>query len=158
MDTIKWTVSNYVSQEDAVILLYVQPTDGLYGADWGDLVKSVDITSKQQQNVQDVFSMLSSSNLVRPLLDAKIPYIVHAVRDCDRKERICLEAERLRLNALVMGIGCSGARRGTCPDEVSEYCMSHCECPVVIVHRDSVTDAAGKMQNKVATLHLDSRI
>ncbi|CAN1783572.1 Universal stress protein PHOS32 [Linum perenne] len=53
------------------------------------------------------------------------------------KERLCLEVERLGLSAVVMGSRGFGAARRRNGNErlgsVSDYCVHHCICPVVVV-------------------------
>lgn len=152
---IKWAVSNYIRPEDTVILLHVQPTDVLFGADWGDLIKSVDPLSVRQQ---DIFSTLASSNLVGPLREGKIPYKLHVVKDFDRKERICLEAERLKLSVLIMGDRRKSKKKRSGIGSVSKYCTHHCECPVLVVWDQGDDANVGRLENEAAALYLDSKI
>ena len=52
------------------------------------------------------------------------------------KERLCLEVERLGLSAVIMGSrGVGAAKRGNDGrlGSVSDYCVHHCVCPVVVV-------------------------
>lgn len=52
------------------------------------------------------------------------------------KERLCLEVERLGFNAVIMGSrGFGATRRGSNGrlGSVSDYCVRHCVCPVVVV-------------------------
>jgi hypothetical protein len=52
------------------------------------------------------------------------------------KERLCLEAERLGLCAMIMGSrGFGASRKGGKGrlGSVSDYCVHHCVCPVVVV-------------------------
>jgi hypothetical protein len=51
----------------------------------------------------DALTVSKSSDLAKPLLDARIPFKIHIVKDHDMKERICLEVERLGANAAIMG-------------------------------------------------------
>ena len=62
------------------------------------------------------------------------------------KERLCLEVERLRLGAVIMGSRGFGAvkragkgRLGS----VSDYCVQHCVCPVVVVRYPEEKDGVG---------------
>lgn len=154
---VKWAVSNYLHPEDFVILLHVQPTNMLYGADWGDTKGMADV---RQHIGDDPLDVLTSSKLVRPLLDAKIPYKIHIVKDYDRKERICLEAERLKLSALIMGSRHTGAKKASSKagsDSVSEYCVNHCDCPVVVV-RYQGDEKVNALEEAAAALRLDSKI
>ncbi|KAF2292124.1 hypothetical protein GH714_013307 [Hevea brasiliensis] len=52
------------------------------------------------------------------------------------KERLCLEVERLGLSAVIMGSRGFGAARRNSKGRlgsVSDYCVHHCICPVVVV-------------------------
>uniref|UniRef100_A0A2P2JM36 Uncharacterized protein MANES_15G081300 n=1 Tax=Rhizophora mucronata TaxID=61149 RepID=A0A2P2JM36_RHIMU len=64
------------------------------------------------------------------------------------KERLCLEVERLGLSAVIMGSrGFGAAKRGSDGrlGSVSDYCVHHCVCPVVVVRypEDKDGGAAG---------------
>ncbi|CAN4117732.1 unnamed protein product [Withania somnifera] len=138
---VKWAVHNYLRPGDAVILLHVRPTSVLYGADWG----SVDVSVIDTDNVEsqrklesdfDDFTTSKSSDLAQPLVEAQIPYKIHIVKDHDMKERLCLEVERLGLSAVIMGSrGFGASKRGSDGrlGSVSDYCVRHCVCPVVVV-------------------------
>lgn len=137
---VKWAVQNYLRPGDAVILLHVRPTSVLYGADWGATDVSVDATGeKSQQQLEDDFDNFTTSkanDLALPLVEASIPFKIHIVKDHDMKERLCLEVERLGLSAMVMGSRGFGASRRTTKGRlgsVSDYCVHHCVCPIVVV-------------------------
>lgn len=104
---VKWAVENYLRAGDFVIILHVRPTSVLFGADWGasDQVLEADDKESQQKMEDDFdnFTSTKSADLAKPLSDAKIPYKIHIVKDHDMKERICLEVERLGVNAVIMG-------------------------------------------------------
>ncbi|KAH9615763.1 hypothetical protein KSS87_022963 [Heliosperma pusillum] len=106
---VNWAVDHYIRPGDAVVLLHVRPTSVLYGADWG----CVDVSPA----------------------DA-VPYKIHIVKDHDMKERLCLEVERLGFNAVIMGSrGFGATKKGSNGrlGSVSDYCVRHCVCPVVVV-------------------------
>ncbi|KAL6975743.1 hypothetical protein U1Q18_024536 [Sarracenia purpurea var. burkii] len=143
---VKWAVQNYLRPGDAVILLHVRPTSVLYGADWGAIDVSVDNNSssfssskESQQKLEndfDNFTSTKAADLARPLAEAQIPFKIHIVKDHDMKERLCLEVERLGLSAVIMGSRGFGASRRTSKarlGSVSDYCVHHCICPVVVV-------------------------
>jgi nucleotide-binding universal stress UspA family protein len=90
----------------------------------------------RQEDDFDAFTASKAADIARPLKEAQIPYKIHIVKDHDMKERLCLEIERLGLSAVIMGSrGFGAAIRGS--DErlgsVSDYCVHHCFCPVVVV-------------------------
>ena len=135
---VRWAVANYLRPSDTVILLHVQPTSILYGADWGAMEQSVDFGDNKQAQQQSFDDLTSSkaSDLSKPILDAQIPLKIHIVKDHDMKERICLEVERLGVNAVIMGSRGFGAVKKSHKarlGSVSDYCVHHCDCPVVVV-------------------------
>lgn len=137
---VKWAVQNYLRPGDAVILLHVRPTSVLYGADWGAIDVSVDTTNEEsQQKLEDDFDNFTTSkasDLAQPLVEANIPFKIHIVKDHDMKERLCLEVERLGLSAVIMGSRGFGASKSSSKGRlgsVSDYCVHHCVCPVVVV-------------------------
>ncbi|XP_051226232.1 universal stress protein PHOS32 [Lolium perenne] len=152
---VRWAVQNYLRPGDAVVLLHVRPTSVLYGADWGSIPVSVatdadadadadaeepphsaeELQRKREEDF-DAFTSTKSEDLAQPLVGAQIPFKIHVVKDHDMKERLCLEAERLGLCAMIMGSrGFGASRKGGKGrlGSVSDYCVHHCVCPVVVV-------------------------
>ncbi|XP_076884135.1 universal stress protein PHOS32-like [Bidens hawaiensis] len=133
---VNWAVQNYLRPDDHVILLHVSPTSFLYGADWGP-----DDKTHHQHHDFDSLTLTKTHDLAKPLIDANINYKTHIVKDHDMKERLCLEVERLGLSAVIMGsrgFGSSASRRLDKGQRrrlgsVSDYCVHHCVCPVVVV-------------------------
>ncbi|KAE8733866.1 Adenine nucleotide alpha hydrolases-like superfamily protein isoform 2 [Hibiscus syriacus] len=140
---VQWAVQNYLRPGDAVVLLHVRPTSVLYGADWGSIQLQITPNSKNKhENARtieeefDIFATARANKLAQPLVDANVPFKIHIVKDRDMKERLCLEVERLRLSAVIMGSrGFGGSRRSNNGrlGSVSYYCVNHCICPVVVV-------------------------
>ncbi|KAL5202516.1 hypothetical protein ABZP36_013468 [Zizania latifolia] len=162
---VKWAVQNYLRPGDAVVLLHVRPTSVLYGADWGSIPVSVDdedadtLTNsardepeeakKKREEDFDAFTSTKAQDLAQPLVSAQIPFKIHIVKDHDMKERLCLEAERLGLSAMIMGSRGFGASRKAGKGRlgsVSDYCVHHCVCPVVVVRYpdDAVATGGGE--------------
>ncbi|XP_020573145.1 universal stress protein PHOS32-like [Phalaenopsis equestris] len=179
---VRWAVQNYLRPGDAVILLHVLSTSVLYGADWGSVDHFTseaagaleDAESKvPQKNLEDDFDAFTSTKaqeLAQPLVRAHIPFKIHIVKDHDMKERLCLEVERLGLSAVIMGSRGFGASRRSSKvglGSVSDYCVHHCACPVVVVRYPDETgdgavsvgntshcgDAAAAAADKEAELH-----
>lgn len=160
---VKWAVQNYLRQGDAVILLHVRPTSVLYGADWGSIDLSVDDASTDEDSQQklekdfDAFTTIKATDLAQPLVEAHIPFKIHIVKDHDMKERLCLEVERLGLSAVIMGSRGFGASKRTGKGRlgsVSDYCVHHCVCPVVVVRypdekESSAADGDSTVMEKV---------
>ncbi|XP_010247877.1 PREDICTED: universal stress protein PHOS34-like isoform X2 [Nelumbo nucifera] len=145
---VKWAVQNYLRPGDAVILLHVRPTSVLYGADWGSIDLSVETDEESQQKLEDdfdAFTTTKATDLAQPLVEAQIPFKIHIVKDHDMKERLCLEVERLGLSAVIMGSRGFGASKRTSKGRlgsVSDYCVHHCVCPVVVVRYPDEKDGA----------------
>ena len=62
------------------------------------------------------------------------------------RERLCLEIERLGLSAVIMGSrGCGAEKKGSDGKlgSVSDYCLHHCVCPVVVVRYPEDRDGPG---------------
>lgn len=146
---VQWAVQNYLRPGDAVTMLHVCPTSILYGADWGSThfsegggVAALEACadSKKIEDDFDKFTAAKVAELAQPLVDARVPFKVHIVKDHDMKERLCLEIERLGLSAVIMGSRGFGASRRSCKTRlgsVSDYCVRHCVCPVVVVRHDA---------------------
>nr|XP_011460324.1 PREDICTED: uncharacterized protein LOC105350314 [Fragaria vesca subsp. vesca] len=143
---VTWAVQNYLRPGDAVVLLHVRPTSVLYGADWGATDVSVPSDEASQQKLEsdfDRFTVTKANDLAKPLGEAKIPFKIHIVKDHDLKERLCLEVERLGLIAVIMGSRGFGATRRSSNarlGSVSDYCVHHCVCPVIVVRFSDVED------------------
>lgn len=80
-----------------------------------------------------------------------MPVKIHIVKDHDMKERLCLEVERLGLSAVIMGSRGIGASRRSSNGKlgsVSDYCVQHCACPVVVVRYNREEKAAAKKEQR----------
>ncbi|CAO2814364.1 unnamed protein product [Amaranthus hypochondriacus] len=158
---VKWAVQNYLRPGDSVTLVHVRPTSVLYGADWGSTHFSTssedpnDDSEQRKKKLEDDFDSFTSgkiSEIAQPLVDGKIPFKVHIVKDHDMKERLCLEIERLGMSVVIMGSRGFGASRRTSKGRlgsVSDYCVHHCVCPVVVVRYPEEKD----VQGDVGSLH-----
>ncbi|XP_060200310.1 universal stress protein PHOS34-like isoform X1 [Lycium barbarum] len=157
---VKWAVNNYLRPGDAVILLHVRPTSVLYGADWGSVDLSIVDTENEESQKKleddfDAFTSAKSSDLAQPLVEAQFPYKIHIVKDHDMKERLCLEVERLGLSAVIMGSrGFGATKRGNDGrlGSVSDYCVRHCVCPVVVVRYPYEKDGGNAAHKQVVSV------
>ncbi|KAL3509560.1 hypothetical protein ACH5RR_028961 [Cinchona calisaya] len=163
---VKWAVQNYLRPGDAVILLHIRPTSILYGADWGSTTPTATFTppsspapAATEQKLEEDFDNLTNTkatNLAQPLVEAHVPYKIHIVKDHDLKERLCLEVERLGLSAVIMGSRGFGASRKNSKGRlgsVSDYCVHHCVCPVVVVrYTEEKNGGGGEVVKKAAAV------
>ncbi|XP_023753800.1 universal stress protein PHOS34 [Lactuca sativa] len=147
---VQWAIKNYLRRGDAVILLHVRPTSVLYGADWGQATDPESHSEESHKKLEedfDKFTNTKTTNLSQPLVDANVPFKIHIVKDHDLKERLCLEVERLGLCAMIMGSRGFGAVKQTENGglgSVSDYCVRHCVCPVVVVRYSDEKDGGGR--------------
>ncbi|XP_031130250.1 universal stress protein PHOS34-like [Ipomoea triloba] len=151
---VRWAVQNYLRPGDGVVLLHVQPTAVLYGADWGisPPADEKDLPSPAE-NFADDLTSVKAGNLAEPLVRANVPFKIHIVKDHDLKERLCLEVERLGLSAMIMGsrgFGKGSNNKVERLGSVSDYCVHHCICPVVVV-RYPGGDGGGRVGKRAAT-------
>ncbi|XP_011079191.2 universal stress protein PHOS32-like [Sesamum indicum] len=133
---VKWAVENYVRPSDTVTLVHVNSTSVLYGADWGPFASTTTIDPTVSEEERDNFTAAKANHLAQPLAEANVPYKIHIVKDHDMKERLCLEVERLGFSALITGSRGAGVLRKSTKGKlgsVSDYCVQHCSCPVVVV-------------------------
>lgn len=96
--------------------------------------------------------------MAQPLVDAQIPFKIHIVKDHDMKERLCLEMERLGLSAVIMGSrGLGAVKRGSDGrlGSVSDYCVRHCVCPVVVVRYPDEKEGGSEPIVSVASAAVD---
>nr|CAD1832146.1 unnamed protein product [Ananas comosus var. bracteatus] len=149
---IRWAVRNYLRPGDAVVLLHVRPTSVLYGADWGAIDPSAaedgdsEESKRKLEDEFDAFTASKAQEVAQPLVEARIPFKIHIVKDHDMKERLCIEVERLGIGAVIMGSRGFGAARSSSKaglGSVSDYCVHHCACPVVVVRFPDDGSGAG---------------
>ncbi|GJX24445.1 universal stress protein PHOS32-like protein [Tanacetum coccineum] len=60
---VQWAVQHYLRHDDSVILLHIQPTSALYGADWGPQQKPFDI---------DSFTSAKANEIAKPFPDGEV--------------------------------------------------------------------------------------
>lgn len=162
---VKWAVDHYLRPGDAVVLLHVRPTSVLYGADWGSVDLGVVVggegSEEEKRKLEDdfdAFTAAKAADLAMPLSEAQVPYKIHIVKDHDMKERLCLEVERLGFNAVIMGSRGFGASKRASNGRlgsVSDYCVRHCVCPVVVVRYPEDKEGTGGDEAIVAVPEAD---
>ncbi|MBA0738908.1 hypothetical protein Gogos_012221 [Gossypium gossypioides] len=134
---VRWAVQNYLPDWGS-IKLQITP-NSMNNRENATAISGDHSDDESQQKLEndfDVFTTTKANTLAQPLVDAQIPFKIHIVKDHDMKERLCLEVERLGLSAVIMGSRGFGASRRTCKGRlgsVSDYCVHHCICPVVVV-------------------------
>ncbi|XP_008230189.1 PREDICTED: universal stress protein A-like protein [Prunus mume] len=127
---VQWAVQNYLRPGDSVVLLHVRPTSVLYGADWGsvnpNLPNDAVSSSESRRKLEDDFDAFTTTN--------------------DVKGRLGLEVERLRLGVVIMGSRGFGAAKRAAKvgrlGSVTDYCVHHCVCPVVVVRFPDDSDGS----------------
>eukprot|EP00897_Mesotaenium_endlicherianum_P006098 jgi/Mesen1/5516/ME000279S04725 len=180
---VNWAVKNYLKPDDEVTLLHVRPTSVLYGADWGavDATMKDDAEAAQKlENEFDAFTTARSEELARPLAEAGISYKIHIVKDHDMKERLCLEVratngpmaaatsrggDRMHgLRPILLhdlpstchrGFGATRKAAKSRMGSVSNYCVHHCDCPMVVVRMPDSDDSGNTASANVTTSQLE---
>lgn len=111
-----------------------------------DAASTEEQTQQKLEDEFDNFTTNKATKVAQPLVEGNIPFKIHIVKDHDMKERLCLEVERLGLSAVIMGSRGFGAlkRKGKGRlGSVSDYCVHHCVCPVVVVRYPDENDGDG---------------
>ncbi|GJP32467.1 hypothetical protein CLOM_g3284 [Closterium sp. NIES-68] len=136
---VAWALKNHIRPSDRVTLLNVRPIvesgPGLFAA-YADSTVSAEamaevdrVIEKHNAGVRRRFV----SNLSQQLDQAKVQYDIVAVQDADPRERICSEVERIKAHTLVMGSRGLSAVKRLVLGSVSDYCVNHASCPVIVV-------------------------
>ncbi|KAL0328074.1 UNVERIFIED_CONTAM: Universal stress protein PHOS32 [Sesamum calycinum] len=139
---------------DTVTLVHVNSTSVLYGADWGSFAATTTIDPTVSEEERDNFTAAKANHLAQPLAEANVPYKIHIVKDHDMKERLCLEVERLGFSALITGSRGAGVLRKSAKGKlgsVSDYCVQHCVCPVVVVRYNQEEEEEEEEEEVVET-------
>lgn len=120
------------SKEDHVILLHAQSPPRVYAAvDGTAYVFSSDIMeSLEKQQRENTESILERAGAI---CNEKNICFETVVETGDARDVICEQVEKLQADILIIGSHGYGTIKRTFLGSVSDYCVRHAKCPVVIV-------------------------
>eukprot|EP00270_Netrium_digitus_P013321 TRINITY_DN4409_c0_g1_i1.p1 TRINITY_DN4409_c0_g1~~TRINITY_DN4409_c0_g1_i1.p1 ORF type:complete len:222 (+),score=68.00 TRINITY_DN4409_c0_g1_i1:141-806(+) len=141
VNALDWAIQNHLRKEDKITLLHVEsPTDliaapGVYAA-LSDVTLSkeaLEKLKKEQEEKQAAADEKLRENLCGRCDTVKLACSLKVVRDADARERIVSEVETVNADALILGSRGMGPLNRLLLGSVSDYCVHHAPCPVIVV-------------------------
>ncbi|KAI7990292.1 Universal stress protein A-like protein [Camellia lanceoleosa] len=139
MYALSWCLTNLLSQNsktNTLILLYVKPPAPVYSSlDAPGFLFAGDVVASMEQYGKDLAnSVMSRAEVV--YRDCNNPVKVEKkIGTGDAKDVICIAAEKLEADILVMGSHDYGFFKRALLGSVSDHCAKHVKCPLVVVKR-----------------------
>eukprot|EP00271_Cylindrocystis_brebissonii_P003735 TRINITY_DN149_c0_g2_i6.p1 TRINITY_DN149_c0_g2~~TRINITY_DN149_c0_g2_i6.p1 ORF type:complete len:170 (+),score=37.92 TRINITY_DN149_c0_g2_i6:239-748(+) len=136
LEALRWALRNVVQGDDKVHVVHAQPLPQVYGGPMlgpGALYMPPEYleTVKSHQDAQSKAIIKTAKDIctsVRNDIKVEGDVIVGEPR-----EGICSAVEQLNADLLVMGSHGHGAVKRALLGSVSDYCIHHAKCPVVVV-------------------------
>ncbi|KAM7280073.1 hypothetical protein ACFE04_007207 [Oxalis oulophora] len=129
---VRWTVENYIRPGDAVIILHVSPTSGLLGADWGPLNLSSPSPSSSSSSSDHHGNKHKHNNSN----SSSSSCVNNTNNNGDEDQLLKKQQEDFdAFTAAKVADFAKPLKQGTdgTLGSVSNYCLNHCVCPVVVV-------------------------
>ncbi|KAJ3037255.1 hypothetical protein HK097_003559 [Rhizophlyctis rosea] len=128
----EWALDNFLNPKtDLALLLNVRPPPvipGPFGTAYMDYTEY--IVQLDMKNRQDSHTLLQYyANLVHK---RKIAVKAIAMRG-DARDELCRKVEEVKADVLILGSRGQGAWRRAFLGSVSDHCVHHCQCPVIII-------------------------
>jgi nucleotide-binding universal stress UspA family protein len=132
INALQWAVNNLLTSQDRVILIHAQrnPASPLATASPVFMVP-VDVLKMLEKDVkkstEKIFARatdICKAKNVNPEMEARIG---------DAKEVICKAAKKYNPDLLIVGSHGSGVLKRVFLGSLSDYCVTHLQCPVVVV-------------------------
>ncbi|KAJ3331262.1 hypothetical protein HDU76_003642 [Blyttiomyces sp. JEL0837] len=136
---LDWAISNVIRKTDLVVLLNVRPfvqSPGPYGAMYMDFTEF--LVSAEEQSRNEAHTLLKS--YARQLKHHNIAVKAIAMRG-DAREEISRKVDEVNADLLIMGSRGHGLVKRAFLGSVSDYCVRHVHCPVLIVKPTAAQDA-----------------
>ncbi|CAI5475372.1 unnamed protein product [Closterium sp. Yama58-4] len=150
LHAVDWAIENHLRPSDLVTMLHVQsPTEaltapGIYaawdsdagGAALGDTTMSeaaMDQLLVRTEERQSAVNAELKRLLLQRCSNAELQCEVRVVRDADPRERIVSEVADTDADVLILGSRGMGPVKRMLIGSVSDYCVNHAPCPVVVV-------------------------
>ncbi|CAI7791736.1 unnamed protein product [Closterium sp. NIES-53] len=141
LHAVDWAIENHLRPSDLVTMLHVQsPTEaltapGIYAA-LGDTTMSeaaMDQLLVRTEERQSAVNAELKRLLLQRCSTAELQCEVRVVRDADPRERIVSEVADRDADVLILGSRGMGPVKRMLIGSVSDYCVNHAPCPVVVV-------------------------
>eukprot|EP00899_Mesostigma_viride_P018203 jgi/Mesvir1/26384/Mv16848-RA.1 len=129
-----WAEENLMKDQDTVVLVHCHPIQPLcyYGGfDGVSIPVPVEITASLEKAAVDNARKLTA-DLAGRLKARSLEYVIELVKG-DARESLVDAVERHNADMLVMGSRGLGAIKRTLIGSVSDFCIHHVDCPVVVV-------------------------
>ncbi|GMH02318.1 hypothetical protein Nepgr_004157 [Nepenthes gracilis] len=138
MYALSWCLKNLVSDQNpnstVLFLLYVKPPPPVYSAlDFSGYLFGNDVVAAMEEYSRElVDSVMSRADAVCRNSNAKMK-VEKKLGSGDAKDVICRTVKRLGADTLVMGCHGYGFLKRAVLGSVSDHCVKHAKCPVVVV-------------------------
>eukprot|EP00475_Leptophrys_vorax_P038160 TRINITY_DN6678_c0_g1_i1.p2 TRINITY_DN6678_c0_g1~~TRINITY_DN6678_c0_g1_i1.p2 ORF type:complete len:176 (-),score=10.32 TRINITY_DN6678_c0_g1_i1:520-1047(-) len=131
---LKWALENVIQPDDKIHLLHAQPYPKVYAGPAGPgfyVPPEVVETMKKQEEVVSR-QVLKAAKAMCDHFNVKAEA---DVIEGEPRESICDAVEQLGVQLLVIGSHGYGAVKRAFLGSVSDYCVHHAACPVVVVRK-----------------------
>ncbi|CAI5983200.1 unnamed protein product [Closterium sp. NIES-64] len=131
---LKWALENVIQAEDKVHLLHAQPYPKVYAGPAGPGFyvppEVVETMKKQEEAVSRQVLRAAKAMCEQFKVSAEADVI-----EGEPRESICDAVEQLGVQLLVIGSHGYGTVKRAFLGSVSDYCVHHAACPVVVVRK-----------------------
>jgi len=118
-----WALTHLIRMADTLYLLHIMPTN-------------LHARTEEESALMQATEVLMDK-LTKEAYEVAMVRTEQRIIEGEPGKAICAEAARLQPTAIVMGSRGRGVVKSVLLGSVSEYCMRHSPCPVVVVpHRD----------------------
>eukprot|EP00270_Netrium_digitus_P003316 TRINITY_DN137_c0_g1_i4.p1 TRINITY_DN137_c0_g1~~TRINITY_DN137_c0_g1_i4.p1 ORF type:complete len:172 (-),score=50.48 TRINITY_DN137_c0_g1_i4:137-652(-) len=140
--SLKWALENVIQPGDKVHLLHAQPYPAIYAGSAGPAgfyvpPDVIDSLKKQEEQISRQVLRDAKALCDEKKIDVEADVIVGEPR-----ESICDAVDQLGADLLVMGSHGYGAIKRALIGSVSDFCVHHAKCPVVVVRKPATAAAA----------------
>ncbi|XP_061338447.1 universal stress protein PHOS32-like [Gastrolobium bilobum] len=136
MYALSWCINNLIADTNnkKLVLLYVKPPPAVYSFDAGGYIFSTDvIDAMEKHSMQLANSVMERAEAICRNLNATDIKMERVVGIGDAKNVICSAVQKLEADTLVLGSHGYGFFKRAILGSVSDHCVKHAKCPVVIV-------------------------
>ncbi|CAA6654391.1 unnamed protein product [Spirodela intermedia] len=137
MHALGWSLRNVLSAsaKNTVVLLYARPPPPIYPSTdtSGYLFSDEEITTMEQYNKEVENSVIDKAQTI--LKNHDNIKVEKRIATGDARDVICDTVDRVGADLLVMGSHGYGFVKRALLGSVSDYCIHHAKCPVLIVKR-----------------------